>query len=107
MKINAQFSAWSDILTGVPQGSILFNIHICDSFFQIINSDIAKYTDGNTTYVYCDSTDEVIQNLQDISKKLLKWFEANEMKSNPDKCHLLMSLNEPVTRTIGLEEISN
>ena len=38
---------------------------------------------------------------------LLKWFEENQMKSNPDKCHLLMSVNEHVTITIiASEEIT-
>lgn len=63
-------------------GSILFNIHTCDLFFQINDSDIVNYADGNNLYVCYDSIDEVIQNLQDISKILFKWSEKNQMKSN-------------------------
>ena len=109
MKINTQFSGWSDVLTGVPRGSILglllFNIHICDISFQNNDSDVAKY-DGIISYVCCDSSDEVIQSLQDISETLLEYFEGNERKSNPGACHLRVSLNKPVTTTIGFEEIS-
>lgn len=35
-----------------------------------------------------------------------KYFEGNERKSNPGGCHLRVSLNKPVTTTIGFEEIS-
>ena len=55
----------------------------------------------------CDSIGEVIKILQDISKLLLKEFEGNQIKTNADKCHLIMSVNNPITVAAGSKEIAN
>ena len=45
---------WKDIFYDVPQGSILgpllFNIHLCNLFYFLENTDIASYADDNTLY---------------------------------------------------------
>ena len=54
VKINSSFSHWSNIESGIPQGSIkitlLFNIYICDLFFEMTEIDIANYADETTPY---------------------------------------------------------
>ena len=51
-KVGFSFSAYLDIIYGVPQGSILgvllFNIDLCDLFFEDYSSDFANFA-GNTT----------------------------------------------------------
>ena len=53
-KINDAHSKYCEILFGVPHSSILgpllFNIHICDMFYNINDCDIASYSDDNTPY---------------------------------------------------------
>ena len=53
-KINDAYSKFCEILFEVPQGSILgpllFNIYICDMFYDINGYDIVSYADDNTPY---------------------------------------------------------
>ena len=110
-KINSTYSKWHEILFGVPQGSILgpllFNIYLIDLFFVIEDTDIASYADDNTPYIIDDTVEGVIKSLEEVSKKLFKWFDDNLMKSNADKCHLLVSTNETVKIQVGNYNIAN
>ena len=57
-KVNGSYSKFNEIFSGVPQGSILgpllFNIYICDLFFDASDIDIASYADDNTPFT-CSS----------------------------------------------------
>ena len=96
---------------GVPQGSILcpilFNIFLAGLFFIVNSTDIANYADDNTPYATANYIDSLIASLEEASKSLFTWFDNNLMKSNADKCHLLVSSNEKVTIKIGSHEIAN
>ena len=65
-KINDAYSKYFEILFGVQQGSIsgslLFNIYICDMFYDINDCDIASYADDNTPYVSSSNLDALITN---------------------------------------------
>ena len=105
------YSSWEEILFGVPQGSILgpllFNIFLCDMFFELSQTDFASYADDNTPYAEADNIDEVITILENDSIQLFKWFSDNQMKANKDKCHLVISNNEKVSMKIDNIELEN
>ena len=111
IKINQAYSFWEEILFGVPQGSILgtilFNIFLSDFFLVVQNVDFKSYADDNTIYDAGDNIDEVIFSLQESYKKLFKWFADNQMKTNADKCHLIVSTNELTEIQIGDFSINN
>ena len=92
VKINNTYSDWSEILYGMPQGTILgpmlFNVFISDIFLFIPNVDIANYADDNTPYTTGMDVNEVLEELKNTSDILLNWFDINLMKANPGKFHL-------------------
>ena len=76
VKINDRYSSWSEILYGVPQGSILgpllFNIFICDMYYFLEDLDIANYAYDSTTYCAGKSAEFVVSNLEQSSTILFE-----------------------------------
>ena len=112
VRINSSYSLWSEIITGVPQGSILgpliFNIYLSDLFLFEMNSVIINYADDNTPLTCDKDMNSVISKLENDSKILLNWVKNNGLKANPDKFHLLTSATEN-SQSIRVEnyDISN
>ena len=98
MKVNSEYSTWSRIQTGVPQGSIigplLYNIYLSDLVLFFENKDIASYADDNTLYTDKDNMYQIIIELEENSKVLIDWINNNCMKANPDKFHILLSSSQ-------------
>ena len=88
-------------------GGVLFNIYICDIFFDIIESDIASYADDNTPHNFEFSLNNVISNLDKSTNSLLNWFRENHMKANAYKCHLVVYSDESCTAKIEDVSIKN
>ena len=111
VKRNSSFSEYSNVESGLPQGSIsgplFLNIFICDSFFNDIDIDLANYADDTTPYAYDLELDKVIESLEKNIDKLFHWFSDNILKANLDKCHLLINTDENAALKIKNETITN
>ena len=77
-KIGSSYSLWEEIVSGVPQGSILgpllFNIFLCDLFLSIENNYFTNYADDTTPNVIGSNPNKVVSELKDITENLFTWF---------------------------------
>ena len=100
-KVGSLFSTYLDIVYGVPEGSILgpllFNIDLCDLFFENYNSDFATFADDTSPYECGHSFNEVINNIAKTTEKVFECFRFKYFKANTSKCHLFISPFEPVS----------
>ena len=80
---------------------------LVDLFLILNDVYIASYADDNTPYVIADDINGVITSLEKASKVLFEWFENNLLKSNADKCHLLVSSSDAVNLRVSEYDIKN
>lgn len=96
-KINSSFSTWSELLMGVPQGSVLgpflFNLYINDLFYEINNTIPCNYADDTSLNAFDMSLENLFVNLENDIHAVINWFDNNFMKLNEDKCHFLTAAN--------------
>ena len=112
VRMNLNYSTWSEIITGVPQGDILgplvFNVYLSDYFLFIEESYVANYADNNSAYACKKDIHTVIKQLEEDSRILLEWVGNNVLKADPDKFHLLLSsVDENLSIIVDRYEISN
>ena len=78
-KVHTNFSNWSELLIGVPQGSVLgqllFNIYMNELLYITMTmTNVCNYAD-DTTFHACDSDlESLIQRLEHDSILETEWF---------------------------------
>ena len=95
VNVNGKFSSRTDVLSGIPQGSILgpvlFTIFINDLSDEV-NSICKIFADDTKIF---DSTDKSLSIQQDISN-LIKWSEKWNLYFNDSKCKVMhLGRNNP------------
>ena len=69
---------------------------MCVCVCLVKDIDIASYADGSMPLIMENNIDNVIGSLGQVSNALFNWFKNNSLKSNVDKCHVLVCTKKPV-----------
>ena len=93
-KTNTSISSKTELLQGVPQGSVLdpllFNIYLNDLLF-FLDCHVCNFADDTTPLICNKNFDFVLNELERNSNITIDCFQSNYTKMNSDKCHLLVA----------------
>ena len=101
-KVGSAYSSWLDVISGVPQGSVLgpllFNIFLNDFFFFLNESNVCNFADDNSIYASGKSQEEVFSKLEKEMKTAMTWFLKNSMAANPKKFQFMILGTKTLTK---------
>ena len=89
VQINNKFSNFKEMITGVPQGPLLFNLFINDLFLFICFSTLSNYAGDNNLFTTGTDIQLINQLLLSDVRTVNNWFYENFMILNPGKCHFM------------------
>ena len=73
-------------------------IYLYVIFFSVANNvNFGSYADDSTSYVIGNGVIQVTVSLKEASDELFCSFAYNQMKENPNKCHLTTSSTDKVS----------
>jgi len=91
VKVRGSFSGWFEMISGVPQGSVLgpllFLLYVNDLSSWIQNSMRMFADDTKVWHKIVEDNDSSF--LQADLKRLEEWSECWQLKFNPDKCKVM------------------
>ena len=94
--LNGKSSSWEEVLSGVPQGSVLgptlFLIYIndIDRAVNVTGSVLAKFANDTMWAMVVDNLDDR-KVFQEGLDKLIAWSEEWQMLFNVDKCKVILA----------------
>ena len=95
VRINDTYSEFGNIITCVPQGSILGPLNklsrsMNNLFFFILIASVHNFADDNTLSAYPENVSKLINILQSDSVVITGWFKKNQVIVNPDKFQVII-----------------
>ena len=115
VRINNIFSEFQNILSGVPQcsilGLILVNIFLNDLFLCIKKSDLHNFADHNTITAVCNTLTGLLKTLEQDPESAVSCFKQIETIVNADKFQaIILNKKESEAKyklTIGNNDIES
>ena len=92
LNFNGEYSSWKELLTGVPQGSVLgpllFNVYLNDLLYAVRNTEICYFADDTTPHSSGFDLKVVMIDVEHDCSLVVEWFRDKYLTINADKCHL-------------------
>ena len=111
VKINNTYSDLLDIISGVPQGSIvspiLFNVFFNDFFYVILIASAHNYADDNTLTSFGKTYEDLVKKLEHECELTLTLFKNNKMMVNPNKFQAMLLNKSKSTHVKATINIGN
>ena len=107
VEVNSCFSDWDNVVIGISQGSVLgpllFNIFINYLFLTMGDNDLCNFADDNTLHKCCDYLSQAKRDMEAQCSLIIRWFNENSMKINPEKCHAFILRKEIIPENVTIQ----